>query len=172
MIKSHSNSKSSSRESFHNYPPNANRKRIKKEIYKDKYGSQFENQASSLSKSDNGSREGVEGFRNAYQTPKNGSKKRTAFVVASDSNNGYLSDDNSSHMTPRLKSGKKIKEDEEEAKSSLSSKPLHSRIKLKVKKIDDEGVGKFLLSLLIIGFFRFIIILWDFCRLMSRSNRL
>ena len=152
MIKSDSNSKSSSKNSFQGGHSSRVRKRTKKGIYKDKYGSQFENQDSLPSKSDNGSKEDAEGFGSAYQTPKNGNKKRSAFVVASDSNNGYLSDENSSHMTPRPKSGRKIKEDEEEVKSSLSSKPHHSRVKLRVKKIDDEGVSGFLVWQLTIGF--------------------
>jgi hypothetical protein len=146
MIKTDSNSKSSSRESFQDDQANMDRKRTRKRIYKDKYGSQFEKHDSFLSKSDDGSKKGGGGYGDVYQTPKNGNKKRSAFVVASDSNNGYLSDENSLHLTPRPKSGKKMKEDEEEVKSSLYAKPLHSRVKLKVKKIDDEGVISFLFS--------------------------
>ena len=120
------------------------KKRSKKRMRKDQDGSNFENPDDNEFVSDNGSRDDVEETKSPLRTPRSVGKRRSTFVVCSDSNNGYLSDDDSSHMTPAKNLSKKVKEGDDDNKSSLSPKPLHKRAKLKVKKIDEEGVCTFL----------------------------
>ena len=59
-------------------------------------------------------------------------------------NSGYISDDRSSNHSPKRKTHTKaVSEKDEECRSSSSAKQ-ESKIRLKVKKIDEEGVCTFL----------------------------
>lgn len=117
------------------------RKRIRKKIRKDQEEPRFENLDSQPEKSFNDSRDDEEEEKSPSQTPQSGYKRRSTFVVASDSNNGYMSDEISSNRSPATQSKQKEKDNfTEEVKAGSASKSRHKRVKLKVKKIDDEGV--------------------------------
>lgn len=94
------------------------------------------------SKSARDSKDGIEEEKSEHITPKGHNRIRSSFVVASDSNNGYFSGEESSHHSPRRKPKKAVmKEINDEELSHSSQKTKRKHIKLKVKKIDEEGVS-------------------------------
>lgn len=88
-MKSNSNSQSSSLEDIRERRQSRTKRRLRKQNFKEKDGSQYENEDSILSKSVNESRDDLEEDKSGVQTPYSGYKKRSTFIIASDSNNGY-----------------------------------------------------------------------------------
>lgn len=152
-MKSNSNSQSSSLEDIRERTQSRTKRRLRKQIFKEKDGSQNENEGSILSNSVNESRDDQEEDKSGGLTPYSGYKKRSTFIIDSDSNekeplrnkNGYWSGDDSSNHSPKRKSKKKSSRDHSnDVKSSSSWKGKNKHVKLKVKKIDEEGVSPFL----------------------------
>lgn len=142
-MNSNSNSKESSSLSIKSDIDNDDRKRVRKRIRKAKDGTRFGNLDQLPSKSSNNSREAREETKSPIRTYQNRFHKRQSYVVDSDSNNGFASEDNSSHISNHQKSSirRRGKKDiDEQSDSSLKAK--HLKVKVKVKKIDDEGVSK------------------------------
>jgi hypothetical protein len=142
-MNSNSNSKQSSSLSNKSDRDNDDRKRVRKRIRKAKDGTRFGNLGHLPSKSSNNSREAIEETKSPIRTYQNRFHKRQSYVVESDSNNGFVSEDNSSHISNHQKSSirhRGKKDIDEQSDSSLKTRQL--KVKVKVKKIDDEGVSK------------------------------
>lgn len=141
-MKSNSNSIGSS--SLSNKSPEdfQNRKRIRKRIRKDQDGSHFENLESFHSKSSEQSYHGIEETKTPMTIEQDRYSKKTSFQAVSDFKNGSNHDKNSQNFSSRRKSRREIRSDEEDDHHSDSSpRRKLNKVKVKVKKIDDEGVG-------------------------------
>lgn len=143
-MRSNTDSVSSSRESANSTSGRKVRKRLRKQIDKDQDGYKSKNPDNLRRLPGNRGRDDHEESKSPVGTPKAHRKRRSAFEVASDSNNGFASDENSSRHSPHRRSSnytgtEVIEESRNTSRGSAKSKHL----KLKVKKIDDEGVGNF-----------------------------
>ena len=133
---------SSSNESFNTEYQQRMKKRIRKKLHKNQDGSYFENLDKNKDEKDSEDRDYFNENKTsgAYHSKKKGDNQSISKV--SDSNNGYMSEELSSNQTPRRKLViKDDSEQEEENKLEPSNKSNKKKIKLRVKKIDEEGVS-------------------------------
>jgi len=148
-MKSNSNSIASS--SLGDKSPNEyqGRKRIRKRIRKDQDGSRFRNQDSLPSKSSGNSMHGIEEIKTPGKTSHDKFLKNKSYTEVSNFNNNFINEGNSSHFPMKRKSRREIRSDaEDDHHSDSSSKPVLNKVKVKVKKIDDEGIYHHIVSLL------------------------
>jgi hypothetical protein len=171
-MNSNTNSKQSSSLSNKSDRDNNDRKRVRKRIRKANDGSRFGNLGQLPSKSSNNSREAIEETKEPRQPYQHRFQKRQSYMVESDSNNGFASDENSSQISNSRKISKRLGiqlEVDDPSDRSLMAK--HLKVKVKVKKIDDEGVSNyfqiFIAFIRHLSTYRFIIISWAYYRPMT-----
>lgn len=120
----------------------SSKKRVRKRLRKDHYGSKIEYLDSQEEQSPSGSRKDMEETKSPRRTQPGGFERKASKFRGPDSNNGFHSDAASSHESGRHKSRRPGRSDvEEEFPYDSSPRRAHSKIKVKVKKIDDEGVS-------------------------------
>jgi hypothetical protein len=170
-MNSNTNSKQSSSLSNKSDRDNNDRKRVRKRIRKANDGSRFGNLGQLPSKSSNNSRDAKEETKEPMQPYQHRFQTRQSYMVETDSNNGFASDDNSSLLSNSRKISKRFGiqlEMDEPSDRSLMAK--HLKVKVKVKKIDDEGVNNnfqiFIAFIRHLSIYRFTIISWAYYRLM------
>ena len=146
-MKSNSNSRASSSLSNKSPIEFESRKRERKRILKDQDGSQFENLDSLQSRSSEHSNHRIEETKSPPPFSRNDYHKRRSYQQVSKFNNGLMGDLSPSQKIKRRRSMKEIKEeDENDHHSDSSSKLKPNKVKVKVKKINDEEVRNFSFS--------------------------
>lgn len=138
-------SNTSSQNSLSSENQHRTRKRIKKQNFKDKDGTYFENSDTSKEKDHHNFRKSLEEDKSGHSNY----KQQSSSQIVSDSNNGYLSDNGTSNVSPRKnKRERRNLENHDDVQSVSSNKGKDKRLRLKVKKVDEEGVYHNILGLL------------------------
>ena len=122
----------------------SSKKRVRKRLRKDHYGSKNEYLDSQEDRSRSSSRNDIEETKSPRRVQRGSFQRRTSRFQGAESDNGFQSDEESSHRSGRRKSRRAERSEfEDDLPSDSSPRRKHSKIKVKVKKIDDEGVGNF-----------------------------